>query len=219
MLSCAVPSLQHPGCRHAYLARQQGQSQSWQRVKDKGPVCIFVLPSTNSNSISLVSSFSSTICKTKQVTVTSKQVLESIHKLNSCFVYFRNPVMYKECAKSSPCSSVFRSVPSNAGYVPFWPWPGRGSKANVPIFHVHHELKLMSAYVLGPTELTLYARRARRASLRPKPQAKALALLPEQVVPEAMDWTTDHRPEAQRWYLEPPMQFHSPSEVQAVPAV
>ena len=36
-----------------------------------------------------------------------------------------------------------------------------------------------------------------------------------QAVPAAMGMTADHAPEAQRWKLEPPMQFHSPSEVQA----
>lgn len=41
----------------------------------------------------------------------------------------------------------------------------------------------------------------------------------EQVVPAASCWTTDHVPLAHCWKEVPPMQFHSPSVVQAEPAV
>jgi hypothetical protein len=46
----------------------------------------------------------------------------------------------------------------------------------------------------------------------------SVSLTPDvHVVPAAIDCTADHMPDAQRWNELPPMQFHAPSSVQAVP--
>ena len=45
--------------------------------------------------------------------------------------------------------------------------------------------------------------------------AKASETPALQLVPPAMAWTADHWPEAQRWKLVPPIQFHAPSFVHA----